>query len=69
MAEVPARGSDDEYCSVAPSEGHHMVSHSVDAWPIRFVMICSLCRRISNKDLREQLRAAGQGDNRLVIFP
>lgn len=50
-----ARGSDDDYCSVYPDDGHHYVSHSVDARPIAWVRRCSFCGHISSGDLREQL--------------
>lgn len=53
----PARGSDDDFCSVYPEDGHSWHSISVDAGLIRWVMRCHLCGRINNRDLREQLRA------------
>lgn len=52
---MAARGSDDEYCSVYPTDGHNYVAHSVDAPPIRWVDRCQLCGRISNRALRRQL--------------
>jgi hypothetical protein len=53
--DMAARGSDDEYCSAYPLDGHHYVAHSVLAPPIRWVDRCQLCGRISNRSLRDQL--------------
>lgn len=50
-----ARGSDDTYCSASPAEGHHYVSHSVQALPVRWVEICSLCGRVNGAALRAEL--------------
>jgi hypothetical protein len=50
------KGSDDDYCSVYPTDGHSWISHSVNADPINWVLRCNLCGRINNRDLREQLR-------------
>jgi hypothetical protein len=52
---APARGGDDDYCSAYPPEGHHYVSHSVNAHPIRWVERCSLCGHLSGAALREQI--------------
>jgi hypothetical protein len=53
-----AKGSDDEYCSVFPTDGHHWVSHSVQAPPLKWVDRCSFCGRISSAKLRAQLAEA-----------
>jgi len=57
MDEQAARGSDDEYCSTYPSDGHAYSSHSVDAAPIRWIMRCQLCGHISSAAIRQQLTA------------
>lgn len=49
------RGSDDAYCSVSPQDGHHWTSRLVDAAPVRWVEICSMCGRINNAALRVQV--------------
>jgi hypothetical protein len=58
VAERVGRGSDDEYCSLYPLDGHHYVSHSVTAGLVRWVERCSLCGHISSKALRAQLPAS-----------
>lgn len=58
MDEQAVRGSDDEYCSDYPLDGHHYVSHSVNAEPVRWVERCQLCGHISSAALRQQLTAA-----------
>jgi hypothetical protein len=62
MAEA-ARGSDDEYCSVYPAEGHHYISHSVDAGPLRWIERCQFCGHFSGKALRAQLQPV------LIVVP
>lgn len=71
-----ARGSDDDYCSAYPPDGHHYISHSVRAAPIAWVERCHLCGHISSKALREQLTGAsadsGQiegGRERVYVTP
>lgn len=56
-----ARGSDDDYCSAYPRDGHFWVDRSVDAAPVRWVKICSWCGRIHNGELRRQLAPDGTG--------
>lgn len=51
---VPKRGSDDEYCSAYPADGHQYLSHLVDAAPVRWVQICQFCGRINNAALRAE---------------
>lgn len=77
------RGPDDEYCP-GQTEGHHNVSHSVQAEPIRSVERCSLCGHISSAKLRAQLtkpmlglattrelllELQARGDTDVVAFP
>lgn len=59
MGDQAARGSDDDYCSSYPADGHAYSSHSVDAAPIRWVERCYLCGHISSKALRQQLSEDG----------
>ncbi len=71
-----ARGSDDDYCSAYPPDGHHYISHSVRAAPIAWVERCHLCGHISSKALREQLATASTkpariegGRERVYVMP
>jgi hypothetical protein len=64
------RGSDDDYCSAYPSDGHHYISHSVRAEPIAWVERCHLCGHISSKVLREQLVGPIEGGReRVYLMP
>jgi hypothetical protein len=58
-ASIAARGSDEDYCSSYPTEGHHYVSHSVQATPVRWIKICSVCGHISSQAIREQMMDGG----------
>jgi hypothetical protein len=59
---APARGSDDEFCSAAPEGGHHYVSHSVSADPVRWVDRCGSCGHISTRVLRRQVAFTDRAD-------
>jgi hypothetical protein len=71
-----ARGSDDDYCSGYPLDGHAYISHRVNAAPIAWVERCHLCGHISSKALREQLATASTepariegGRERIYVMP
>lgn len=71
--EQAGRGSDDTYCSVAPQDGHHWVSHSVQASALRWVEICSTCQRINQGKLLEQVVAitraeVGEATTRQLLY-
>lgn len=47
---LTARGSDADFCSKYPLDGHHMISRSAGA-KVRFVEICSFCGWINGAAL------------------
>lgn len=54
-AEQAARGSDKEYCSVWPADGHHMSTHMKGGAAVT-VSRCNHCGWIDFDDLDEQVR-------------